>query len=88
MKSQLGGTITVIDAFLHLLILMFFCSFGDLVLLDWLLISKITPNFVIIPGSEAEDYKDFSHHYWSHLRAAAIMVIVSAIIAVLVVLMF
>jgi hypothetical protein len=84
LKTQLGGRITFIDAFLHLLILMTLFTFGDLVLLDWLLISKITPNFVIIPGSEAEDYKDFTHHYWSHLRAAVIMVILSAVIAILV----
>ena len=84
LKAQMGGGISFMDAFLHLLILMASVTFGDLVLLDWLIISKITPGFVVIPGSAAEDYKDFSHHYRSHLRAAVIMVLVSAVIAVIV----
>lgn len=84
LKAQTGGSISFMDAFVHLLILMAFTTFGDLVLLDWLIISKITPRFVVIPGSEAEDYKDFSHHYRGHLRAAIIMVILSAVIAVIV----
>jgi hypothetical protein len=54
------------------------------VLLDWLIISKITPGFVVIPGSEVEDYKDFSHHYRGHLRAAVVMVIISVVIALIV----
>jgi hypothetical protein len=48
-------------------------SLVDLVFLDWLIISKITPRFVIIPGSDEADYKDFSHHYRGHGRAALIM---------------
>lgn len=83
LKTQLGGIVPFLDAFIHLMILFAFITFGDLVLLDWLLISKITPSFVVIPGSEAEDYKDFSHHFRSHLRAAVIMVIVNAVIAML-----
>lgn len=84
LKAQTGGGISIMDAFVHLLILMASVTFGDLVLLDWFIISKITPGFVVIPGSEAEDYKDFSHHYRGHLRAAVIMVIVSALIATII----
>ncbi len=84
LKAQMGGGISIMDAFVHLLILMASVTFGDLVLLDWFIISKITPGFVVIPGSEAEDYKDFSHHYRGHLRAAVIMVIVSALIATII----
>ena len=46
-------------------------NMGDLFFLDWLIVSKITPKFVIIPGSEAEDYKDFSHHYKGHAKATS-----------------
>ena len=84
LKSRLGGTIPFASAFVHLLILVVLGTLGDLVILDWLIISKITPSFVVIPGSEAEDYKDFSHHYTGHLRATFIMVILSAIIAMIV----
>ena len=56
-------------------------NLGDLVILDWLVISRITPKFVIIPGSEASDYKDFSHHYKGHARASLIITGVCALVA-------
>lgn len=84
LKDQLGGVMTFSDAFIHLLIMMGFMTIGDLVILDWLIISKITPRFVVIPGSEVEDYKDFSHHYRSHLRGSIIMIILCVAIAVIV----
>jgi len=84
LKDRLGGAITFNDAFVHLLILVIFITIGDLVFLDWLIISKITPGFVVIPGSEVEDYKDFSHHYRGHLRATIIMIVLCAAVAVVV----
>jgi len=84
LKERLGGVITFNDAFVHLLILVMFMTIGDLVFLDWLIISKITPSFVVIPGSETEDYKDFSHHYRGHLRATIIMIVLCATVAIVV----
>ena len=83
LKRQLG-IISFVDAFVHLLVLVVTSMIGDLVILDWLIISKITPGFVIIPGSEAEDYKDFSHHYRSHLRAIIILIFVCVVLAAIV----
>ncbi len=57
----------------------------DLVILDWLIISKITPRFVIIPGTEVRDYKDFSHHYKGHAKAAILVIPLCLIIAAVVV---
>jgi len=85
LKSKLGGEITFFAAFLNLFILFQLAAFGDLVILDWLIVSKITPDFVMIPGTEKEDYKDFSHHYKGHARAAVIMSVLSLIVAALVV---
>jgi hypothetical protein len=84
LKSLLGGEISFTCAFIHLLVLVMSANFGDLVILDWLIISKITPGFVIIPGSEAEDYKNFSHHYRGHVWGTLAMVILSGIVAVFV----
>jgi len=81
LKTQLGGQISFIEAFIHLLVLVMSANLGDLVILDWLLISKITPSFVVIPGSEVEDYKDFSHHYKGHIRASLIMILLCGIMA-------
>lgn len=56
-------------------------TLGDLVILDWLIVNKITPKFVIIPGTEKADYQDFSHHYRAHARAAVVLVLLSIIFA-------
>ncbi len=81
LKTQLGGEISFVDAFIHLLVLVMSANFGDLVILDWLIISKITPSFVAIPRSEVEDYKDFSHHYKGHIRATLIMTLLCGLMA-------
>mgnify|MGYP001820954800 CR=1 FL=1 len=56
-------------------------TLGDLVILDWLIVSRITPRFVMIPGTMEEDYKDFSHHYRGHLRATIPMAVLCGIVA-------
>ena len=84
LKDRLGGVMTFSDAFVHLLMMVIFMTIGDLVILDWFIISKVTPRFVIIPGSEAEDYKDFSHHYRGHLKGTIIMIVLCAAVAVIV----
>jgi hypothetical protein len=76
LKSKLGGEIPFWTAFLNLFVMFLLFTIGDLVILDWLVISRITPTFVIIPGSEAADYKDFSHHYRAHAKAAVIIVFI------------
>jgi hypothetical protein len=81
LKAKLGSEIPFSIAFLNVLVLTLLATLGDLVILDWLLISKITPKFVIIPGSEEADYKDFSHHYKAHARAVVGLVLVCFIMA-------
>jgi hypothetical protein len=81
LKHKLGGIILFWIAFLNVFSMFFWGTFGDLVLLDWLLISRITPRFVIIPGSKKEDYRDFSHHFRGHLKASVVMVFMCLIVA-------
>jgi hypothetical protein len=80
-KAQLGGEISFVSAFVHLFVLMMMFTLGDLVILDWYVISKITPHFVIIPGSDVEDYKDFSHHYIAHLWGTLVMTLLCGLLA-------
>jgi hypothetical protein len=84
LKSNLGGEIPFAIAFLNVFVMFLFFTFGDLVLLDWLVIARITPEFVIIPGSVKADYKDFTHHYKAHARAAipitALCLIIAAVV--------
>jgi hypothetical protein len=81
LKSQLGNEIPFLIAFLNVFVLLLLATLGDLVILDWLIVSKITPKFVIIPGSEAADYKDFSHHYKAHAKATLGLILVCVILA-------
>jgi hypothetical protein len=84
LKAQLGGQIDFQTAFLNLLALTLLANLIDLVVLDWLIVSRITPRFVIMPGTEAQDYKDFSHHFTGQARASVVIVVLSAIIAAIV----
>lgn len=85
LKSKLSAEIPFWLAYLNLSTLYLAVTIGDLVILDWLVISKITPRFVIIPGTEPGDYMDFSDHYRSHVRATLIVlglfVVISALIS-------
>lgn len=84
LKLKMGGEIPFWVALLNALVLVALATFGDLVLLDWGIVSRITPRFVIIPGTDASDYADFSHHYRAHARAAPILLLLCVGIATLV----
>jgi len=84
LKSKLGDEISFATAFLNVFVMFLFVTLGDLVLLDWIIISKITPKFVIIPGTVKEDYKDFTHHYKAHARATLPITLLCLLIAAIV----
>lgn len=81
LKSDLGGEISFWTAILNLLALVTAATLGDLVILDWLIVNKITPEFVIMPGTEKADYSDFSHHYRAHARSAVYLLILCFVYA-------
>ena len=81
LRAMTGGTIAFTDALTHLLVLAASAFLGDLVILDWLIISRITPRFVVIEGSEPADYKDFTHHYVGHAYASVVIVALCAAVA-------
>ncbi len=81
LKAVMGGALAFPDALTHLLVLAASAFLGDLVILDWLIISKITPGFVVIEGSEPADYKDFTHHYVGHAYASVVIVAICAAVA-------
>lgn len=74
LKAKLSNDISMWMAFLNLSVLFLLATVGDLLILDWLIVSKITPKFVIIPGTKKEDYKDFSHHFKGHAKALVVIV--------------
>lgn len=84
LKASLGGEYTYAIACVHFFTMLQLTSLVDLVVLDWLIVSRITPKFVIIPGSVKTDYKDFSHHYRAHSRAFIVLTILALAFAALV----
>ncbi|MFX0063280.1 MAG: hypothetical protein ACFFC7_13975 [Candidatus Hermodarchaeota archaeon] len=92
LKNQLGGEISLITAFLNTFGVIMFANIADLVILDWLIVGTITPQFVILPGTEHmkdKEYKDFRRsHAKGHLVVGTpLMVIFSLIIAIIVVIL-
>jgi hypothetical protein len=81
LKGLLGAEINYGVAFLNILVMVFLVNVGDVFILDWLIVNTITPKFVIIPGTVKEDYRDFSHHYKSHIRASIIQLIICVLLA-------
>jgi len=84
MRAGLGDEFTYAIAFVHFLVMFQLASLVDLVVLDWLIVSRITPRFVIIPGSVEADYKDFSNHYKGHARAFLAMTLLALAFAAIV----
>jgi hypothetical protein len=81
LKSKLAGEIPFWVALLNLVALFSAATLGDLVILDWLIVSRITPGFVVIPGTSKEDYRDFSEHFRAHARAALAISLLAVILA-------
>ena len=84
LKNELGDDASFWLFFLNLLVMVSLVYLVDLVILDWLIVSKITPKFVVIEGTEVSDYKDFSHHYRAQLRAVPILIVICLIFAAIV----
>ena len=82
LETRLGGEINFEVAFFNIFLMIISFFLADLVILDWLIISKITPKFVIIDGTTPEDYKDFTHHYQGHLIALIPLTIICVILSV------
>jgi len=84
LKLQQGNEIEFLIAFLNIFVMVTLFFAGDLIILDWFIISKWTPDFVIIEGSVQADYKDFSHHYRGHAIASIPLVLICLILAAVV----
>ena len=88
LEAEYGGTIPLLDAFLNFFGILMFLNFADLLILDSLIIGTITPDFVIIPGTEHmrdKEYKDFRlYHAKGHVWGTIAMAIISFVIALII----
>ncbi|MEJ2311856.1 MAG: hypothetical protein P8Y21_01535 [Gemmatimonadales bacterium] len=68
--------------FVHILGVLFVFFVVDLVVLDWLIYCTITPNRLVIPGTEGmAGYKDYRHHLRAHARGAVWLAIAALVLA-------
>jgi hypothetical protein len=85
LEASYGGVITLLDAFLNTYCILLIGNISEVLVLDLLIVGTITPDFVVIPGTEDlrnTEYKAFRrHHAKAHLRAIVAMAIVSLVLA-------
>jgi len=61
----------------------------DLFIIDWLVFCTITPNFIVIPGSEGNPaYKDYRFHFIGFLKGCIFSTLGSLLYAGLLELIF
>jgi hypothetical protein len=73
-----GGDITFVAAFIHLLVMFSVFNLLDLLVLDWLIMIKIRPGFIILPGTEGlAGYGDYGFHFRGFLIGIVISLLVS-----------
>ena len=88
LKTEYGGTISLLDAFLNIFGILMILNIADLVILDTIVVGTITPDFVIIPGTEhmrEKEYKDFRiYHAKGHIKRTVGMAVLSFIFALII----
>ena len=79
----------LLDAFLNFFGIVMSGNLADFLILDWLIVGTITPEWVIIPGTEHmrdKEYKEFrGYHARGHVRALPVLAMLSLILAAAVV---
>jgi hypothetical protein len=83
-KQQNGGVITYWMAFVTIFGVYLIPFLFDLIVLDILVFSTWTPKFLVIPGTEGmPGYKDYSLHLKAHTRGSVILIVFSALLALI-----
>lgn len=62
-----------------------FFNLWDLIILDWLVVCTLTPNFIIIPGTTGnKGYKNYRFHFVGFLKGILTTFILSLVMTVLI----
>lgn len=70
LKRRNGGRLSLRVAYANAFGLIFSGWLFDLTILDWIIFAKITPDIVVLPGTEGmAGYTDYRFHLREHLRA-------------------
>jgi hypothetical protein len=84
-RQQTGIDGRFLHLFLHPFAILTIFNLFDLLILDLLLFCRITPRFMVVPGSEGlAGYKDFGFHLRQHARSVPFMALGALLIAMIV----
>ncbi len=66
----------------HIYLVLLFPFFGDLLIVDWLVMNTLTPKWVVYPGTEGfAGYKDYMFHLRAHIRGLFVIAILALLLA-------
>jgi hypothetical protein len=81
-KIILGNNI--VQNSLSIFIIIFSFNLIDLLFIDWLVFCKITPKFIVLPGTEGNPaYKNYWFHFNAFLKGSIFSIIATLIISLL-----
>lgn len=73
------------DIFLSAFGVLFLFNLVDLLIMDWLIVCTITPNFLVISGTEGmAGYKNYSMHFRGFLIGTGVSIVLGLLLAALV----
>ena len=82
LRQDNGGTLTFKEAFSNGYALLLFFWLFDLTIIDWLFFVTLTPQFMVLPGTEGmAGYSDYGFHLTTSLSALLFMAIPALIVA-------
>lgn len=84
LKRRNGGRLSLKAAYANGFGLIFSGWLFDLTILDWLVFVTITPEIVVLPGTEGmAGYDDYLFHLRAHLRALPMLAVLAMVLALL-----
>lgn len=82
LRRKNGDVLPFMTAFKNALGLLFFFWAYDIVIIDWLILMIVRPDFVILPGTEGmPEYDDHMYHLRTALPALPLLVPMSLVLA-------
>ena len=88
LKHQTAGAASFLQLLANAFGVLFIFNLVDWLLVDWLVLCTITPQFVVIPGTEgAAGYKDYAFHFRGFLTGTAFSAMVGLVITGIVLLL-
>lgn len=80
--ARIGDYEPFFTVFFGTFIVLLVFNLVDLLILDWLVFTTLTPGFVVLPGTEgARGYSDYGFHFRAFLKGVAGALVVSLLVA-------